>query len=471
MHPAYRIRKYVQPKRHPSAPEVALICLGQNVLLFHSTNQAPGHRFNFCTQICSDFLVSANVSQLRRELLQVVRNLPFPLDSVFVLQCQDEPGAIQFSQGTKAYFERTADLIETADGCVVFANNANPKHGKSQTWGQSQFRFRYELRWPSLDFPSPTFFLFDERGHDYQAVILRESGPSLYHLVYKPRYLVNPGPVGQCVPFPKEQALWSPVLSDGFCGQFARILPVCHWLRSEWLEGCADLANEVRAGGINHEVGRGYLPSHGRCIHSWNKIVGESEPVARTATDLYFSCWKRHDDYPPKCREPKRWHPAASQGAKRMMQACALVGLALRAYVHEEIAWAPTETIHAVVNGKMGIVFLWGGGAHSAKAMIEQYRNLQEHYGLADLLAPVSLVVLVDARGSVPADCEGQLITRTTSPFDAQHLRPPGGVVVATQTHRQVYVSDNDLYGPLYNSATLAELTGGLSRILTDKGL
>jgi len=465
-----RVTEYIQPKRQPSNQEVPLIYLGQNVLLFLSKNQEPGRRINFCSQICSDFCAPNAVRNLRRDLATASNGAP--LDMLFLLQRQMEPAAEEFKHGTAAFFESPLGMIETARGCVVFVNNANQNFGKSLQWGQSQFRFKFDARW-STKLVSNTFYLLDDDTHDHQAAIMREPGRSIYHLAYTPRYLVDrlAGPAGQQVPFPDQQAYWSRIDGDTFSETFKPVPAVCHWLECEWAEGELELLGENVRSNLPRDVGAAFLQSYRNGLQTWKGRVRDNELLARKATDLYFCCWGEQDAYPSLHPEPKGWCATASHGAKRLMQAYALSALAVQRHIQHQIVWSPEETIHAVANGRMAIAFLWGAGSRSSKAMITEYRALENTYGITNALTPTSLIVLVDPQGPVPANFTEDLITRAPSPTHAHHLRPQGNLVDATLTHRQIYMSDNDLYGPLHNAANTEELTNGLADRIKEFGV
>jgi len=154
-----------------------------------------------------------------------------------------------------------------------------------------------------------------------------------------------------------------------------------------------------------------------------------------------------------------------------MMEAFALLSLAVQERIHSEIAWCSESTVHASVNGTVHIVFLWGDGVKSAYLILTEFRAFLESRGVATALVPVSLVVLVNPKGQVPASFADDQITRAPRINAEAHLQPPGSVITGGDAHRQVNISDNDLYGPLANATTTAQLRTRLAQLLKEKGI
>ena len=290
------IWKYFQPKRNPQDHEQAIpVYPGQYTLFFKSRDQTPGSRLNFCVQVCSDFSSNRLVRNFRQDINSECPNIM--LDLTFLLQCNRDQEAIQFKQAVQEYFSVPNRLVPTDHGCLLFVNNANHELGKSEHWGRSKLHFPQE-RWRHLDFAPPTYWINDDRAHGYQSVVLRESGPVIYWLTYKPHYLVSRiRGSGQAVPFTEGRALHVPINVTTFTNgpatnRFVPIPAACHWLHEEWLEGKADLESSMTENRIHGEVSTGYLDSYQLGLEEWSRVLDQQDYLARSTLDIYFECWK-----------------------------------------------------------------------------------------------------------------------------------------------------------------------------------
>jgi hypothetical protein len=229
------ILRFVQTKRNPSDAEALTHFPCQQALLFQSINQGQGARLNFCVQICADFTNEAQVRELRKAC-EVASN-GRQLDFTFVLQRNENQTAVHFKRSIAAYFEPPNEMTDTSAGCLLFVNNANATFGKSDVWGKSMLLFPFARRWRVPR--SATYWLNDDGPFNHQAVVVREPGPTVYWLRYKPQYLVNPIPgAGQPCPFIDNRALALLVQGQAFPAvvDFQVIQPVIHcWFQN----GCA----------------------------------------------------------------------------------------------------------------------------------------------------------------------------------------------------------------------------------------
>jgi hypothetical protein len=415
------ISKYFQPKRNPQDDEQAIpVYPGQYSLLFKSTNQADGSRLNFCVQICSDFSSGHHVRTFRQEIASTCPGLR--LDLAFLLQRNQNQDAIQFKQAVQEYFSVPNRLVPTADGCLLFVNNANCVLGKSKDWGRSKLHFPYE-RWRRLDFAPPTYWITNDGAHDHQSVVLRESGPVIYWLIYKPHYLVSriPGS-GQSLPFPHAGALHVPIkevssvnLSGTNC--FLSIPPVCHWLHGEWCEGEADLKSSMAENSIRPEVSTDYLDSYQKGLEDWSRVLDQQDYLARNTLDIYFECWKQ-GCYPFMETEPQKWNPNASTAVKRMMRSYALLRLGIDSS-YRPINPDPQGVRHVSVMDEVSITFMWGGDERSPRNMVSTYLAAREERGRIDLLSPKCLLIMVNPEGRTDKtdllnsiETDGQKITQ-----------------------------------------------------------
>ncbi len=392
------VKHYIQPKLHPQDHEQAIpLYQGQHTLIFHSTNQATGPRLNFCVQICSDFTNATFVKELRQSIIKECE--PLRIDFTFLLQCNPDQNVDQFKQAVQEYFAPPDGKVPTEDGCLAFVNNANETPGKSEMWGQSKIHFPFE-RWRNLNFAPPTYWL-SEGGANNQSVTLRESGPGIYWLTYKPHYLVDPIPgSGQTLPFPSSYARFAsiegPKLRQEGTGTdlFAPIPAVCNWLKGEWNEGESDLQADLTDNDIDPDVSAHYLCSYQTGVNTWYTVIAHDD-LARNAVNTYLECWKK-DFFPSKEPEPQKWCQNVSEAVKRMMRIYALLLLGTSSLPGGSIYPDVLGVRHASTDSELRVTFLWGGGKFSTEKMITIYHATREERGLDDLLSRKCLLILVN---------------------------------------------------------------------------
>lgn len=360
------IHRFLQTKRNPSDAEALTHFPCDQALLFQSMNQAHGTRLNFCVQICADFTSEAQVRELRRAC-EVASN-GRQLDFTFVIQRNEDQTAAHFKRSVAAYFEPPNAMTDTSAGCLVFVNNANATFGKSDVWGRSMLLFPFARRWRVPG--SPTYWLNDQGPFNHQAVVLREPGPTVYWLRYKPQYLVDPIPgAGQPVPFIDNRALALMVEGQAFPVpvDFKVIQPVIHWLVSEWT--CTEPAfiTELREARRPEVVWTALRVMYGDSLETWRRTFGMDDVLARHVVSLYFKSFP--DSVLSKdAEEPQRWSPEVAAGARRFLELYCIMRAGFSPA--SNLRPRPTRSAHAVVNGSTGLALIWGGGEKFASSLI-----------------------------------------------------------------------------------------------------
>jgi len=452
-------KKYIQPKLNPQDHEQAIpLYRGQQTLFFRSTNQATGPRLNFCIQICSDFSSAAFVQQLRQHIAAECAGTC--LDLTFLIQCNPDQEALQFKQAIQTYFDVPNGMAHTKDGCLFFLNNANKKTGKSTKWGRSKLNFPFET-WRYLQFSPPTYWITDDGPHDHQAVILRESGPGIYWLTYKPHYLVQrPAGSGQSLPFPDAQARFAYIEGTSFghgtdADLFVPIPAVCHWLQGEWNEGKGELRSHLVENNINHNVSEYYLNLYQSGLNAWSDVIGNYDDLARNAVNTYLTCWKK-EAYPAKEAEPNKWHPDVSRAVKQMMRIYALLVAGVQAFPGGSISPNFEGLHHASAANGLYVTLLWGGDEFSPRSMIARYRAERVTRGLCDLLSARCFLILLNpagylGRGDLLEAIKkgGYDIVRPSSPDNAgSHLQQEGDIVDSWKDNLMC-LYDNEFLGKI----------------------
>lgn len=459
---------FLQPKRNPSDPEDANVFRCEQILLFKSRDQMSGRRLNFCVQICSDLTSVDSVRQLRRCCEEAAPGSS--LDFTFVLQWNENQEAGQFKQGAQAYFSPPDGHINTEPGCLVFVNNASMRNGKSITWGRSKFHFCYDRRWrPSA--PLPTLWLQNDGVHDHQAAVLRDPGPAVYWLRYKPHYLVSRRPgSGQTGPFFESFASCCIAPQELFdAGRFAPLLPVLHWLQGEWHEGVADFQALLRDSGVADGAVTAAGDIYEASTKAWLSALAAQNDLAARSMTTYFEAHDR-PGYPRTCNEPAKWQDGASRGAKKFQFVFTLLEIASRNRPSLRVRPDPGQVRHGSGDAGLSVTLLWGGGEKVAKELVMQYLNSLRNRAPAEMLAQRLVVVLVEPVGSSdPADLTQLLvkahreITRAETAADAPpHLRLDGDVVDPLAGQQVFCLSDQYLISRADAASSPADLEARL---------
>jgi hypothetical protein len=369
------IRRFIQPKLHPEDHEQAKIYSGHHLFLFKTNNQHSGQRLNFSVQICSDFCSTVHVRNFRQ---LIDTNCPqTPLDLTFLLQCNKDQEAQQFKESVRQYFDVPDGMVPTTDGCLLFINNANRKHNKSSKWGQSKIFFPFSKKWRLLNLPVHTYWLADDGPNDYQALLLRESGPGFYWLTYKPQYLVSriPGS-GQSTPFPQNGALYAAIHGTDFGNdmpkKFSPILAMHHWLKCEWIEGKETLSQDLLNRNVDVDVVSNYKDLYDNNVNSWLEKLDNNE-IASTEVVRILSMWCQTCDQCNnifKDSEPNAWSNNMSNAIKEMMSAYTLIRLGS----DKPVSPLTNCYCHAKVEREeLYITFLWGCSRSGTQDLITKY--------------------------------------------------------------------------------------------------
>jgi len=451
------VKRYIQPKLHPQDHEQPIpVYQGQNALVFRSVDQKTGPRLNFCVQICSDFSNADFVQQLRQGIAAECEGLD--LDLTFLIQCNPDQDSVQFKQAVQTYYDVPDGMAPTEQGCLLFVNNANEKAGKSRKWGRSKLHFPYK-KWRILEFPPPTYWITNDGPYDHQAVTLRESGPGIYWLTYKPHYLVKrPAGSGQSLPFqdiPRFAFVSGITFGQGTDSDlFIPIPAVCHWLKGEWNEGEDELKSNLEENKTNQDVADHYLNLYRSGLNAWSQVIGHHDDLARSAVNTYFTCCKK-EAYPSKETEPQKWHPDVSRAVKQMMQVYALLVAGAPAFPGASISPNFDGLHHASAANELYITFLWGNGEIPPRKMITGYMVERENRGLRDLLSARCFLMLVNPNGNPDTQDlleavkkDGYDIVRQSSPDNASpHLQQEGDIVDSREDNLLVWLYDGKLLG------------------------
>jgi hypothetical protein len=252
---------------------------------------------------------------------------------------------------------------------------------------------------------------------------MREAGPAVFWLRYKPHYLVNPIPgSGQPGPFVANHALALPIVDDVFPAVpvFAPIPPVAHWLRQQWAKGRGSIAAILTEAGAGETVRIESENAYGEMFSLWDSAAFADDAGARSVVDLYFCCFTQ-EGYPASTHEPREWLTDAENGAGQFLAAFALLRLAPAAGA---LTPCLSSTAHAD-GGALTITLVWGGNSKPAGAMIvSALGRLAEEMPRAH---GSHLVILVS-----PRDAPDQArLTELASRSSHDITRPSGPGVVA----------------------------------------
>jgi hypothetical protein len=461
------VHTYLQPKRNLSAPEVSQVFGCPEFLLFTSRNQTAGPRLNFVVQICSDFTSTRCVSDLRRACSEVAPEAL--LDFTFVLQSNEDQEKTHWKQSAAAYFSPPENAAITGDGVLVFVNNSSRECGKSTTWGRSSVLFHFLKKW-KVGAP-PTYWMDEQGAFDHQAAIVREPGPSLYWLRYKPHYLVSRrSGDGQPEPFLASDAAVASIRHDSFDSSFGPIQPVAHWLESEWKEGRRDfelLLPDMEVEGDADELREECLGAYDAFCVRWSDAFGPTDVPARQTADTYFE-GIQEEWFPAKTIEPQLWCKQAQQAARRFHALLTIMNLAGKKEPLFALRPAPAPVSHAVTDSKVPVTLIWGNRNRRARDMMADFLRARRSRAVTDELAPQALLVLVESIDppSDPGEATSLLrkqfvddITRKSARGDVPgHLRSAGAAVDAHADPRLSCICDSHIFTALTNAAAQGEL-------------
>lgn len=472
-----RVSRYLQSKLHPSYLEEASLHPGQNVLVFHSLDQTSGVRLNFCVQICSDFCSEAFVKGLRRGIESSHPNSP--LDFVFLIQLEPDPPKSQFRESIKAWFDSPDRMVQTQEGCIVIANTARVPADPSPCGG-SGFCFPRSTWWLSSKLPQPqhTFWIRDDGEYEHQAVVAREPGPGVYWATYKPHYLGG-FRLGrdECLPFPASRALFMP-LGDGRFTEEAGslvlfpILPVPHWLATQWRTGRGEFSVVLREKNRPPDVVASCEEAYSASLAQWDPYVSDHWELCGHAVQAYFRCWQGEEAYPHKEPEPFKWRPEVSEGCRRMMQAYSLLKLGERGACSRALEPECNRLgVHARFGPDVQVVFLWGNGKRGAEAMIAACRTPLE----VSLQHSRVLLALVDPDPDEPYDArdlteklrlhDGDL-TEVEVSVTGEHLQEEGRVINPKKGLSFNLIHNYALLREVYGAADRADVKTRLETVL-----
>lgn len=456
------VRRFIQPKRNPSDPEAKTHFPCRNVLLFQSCDQKQGSRLNFCVQICADFTNHALVREFRQAC--EISSPGRPIDLTFVLQRNEDQSAAQFKKSVEAYFAPPAGMVDTEPGCLVFLNNAREASEAGPKWGDSMLLFPYKRNWRT--FGAHTYWLKDDKAHNHQCVVMRESGPAVFLLRYRPQYLVNPiAGSGQPGPFADNHALSVPLVDEVFpkSAHFLPIPPVFHWLRAEWGEGRADFEAQLESAGLADGVRELCSVAYDEVLHAWEFALSVDDSLPRMAMELYFCCFAEQG-YPRKTLEPREWGHPVAEGSRRFLAVFALLQVGLAG---ESLLPNPCQTAHAQIPGKAELTLIWGSNMRPARAMVTAALERLAQAGaqghgrrVVILVCPLDIPTPEQLSRLVNAQSED--VTQPKRPVEASSPDVLDDIAEAKTELVPMFICDQQIFGAVFNASSASERREGL---------
>lgn len=389
-----QVQHFLQTKRNASDPEAHVLFRCAETLLFRSANQTNGPRINFCVQICADFVSDEHVREFRQGCEQELNGRP--LDFTIVLQRNEDQTVPHFKRSISAYFGAADGMVSTDGGCLIFVNNASETFGRSDAWGKSMLLFPYRHRWRIS--PSPTYWLSDDGGHNHQAVVLREPGPMIYWLSYKPQYLVDRTPgSGQPGPFVGNRAVALSINEQVFplAVAFKPIHPVSHWLVSEWTTSEPAFVRGLREAHRPAAVSTALQEAYIQSLDAWRETFEDDDTRARHLVTLYFK------GFPGRVlgkdtKEPQRWEANTAAGARYFLELYCVLQSGIPAALN--LRPLSTDSGHASVSESTAVALLWGESERPSASLIASgIEALQSSGGQAYEKLILILVAPLDA--------------------------------------------------------------------------
>jgi hypothetical protein len=464
------VLKFLQPKLHPFREENPQLFRGLHTLLFRSRNQTSGSRLNFAVKICSDFVDPEMVRNFRREMETATPGSQ--IDFTFVPQWQVNPEDTQFKQGIQAYFETPIEMAETSKSAVIFANTARECRGRSREFGGSRVNVKQVEHFPmARNTPSPTCVRSDWKMFDHQALVLRDSGPCVYHLTMKPVYLVNRvAGSGDEQPFQRCECAFL----DGAQTRlsFRPLHPICHWLDSEWRDDEHDLIETIewaKHDGDAATIYRTFVQeAHRRTREMWIAAMGTREPEVRDGMQTYTDVMSVQENSPGKQGEPWYWSDTISTAARRFMRVLCLLRVGLPETV--ELLFPPRLNIrHAMLGEAVALTLLWGNGDRAPIDILNRFRKRHQQYGIGEFTGRKWLVVLVDSACPLTADdlmeWKKSDITQASITDATGNLIPAVGDIARVDQDLQP-ICINEILSTLLRSRDSESLQSGLRAIM-----
>ena len=377
------VREFIQPKMSPNDPERALgIHEGQSSLFFESTH---GH-LDFCVKICSDFINSSLINNLKECIVNNCNSKN--IDFTILLQFNEDQKAHQFYDATKNYFVQKGNMARTSSGCIVYVNNANSDHEKSNFWGESRFDFPYNTWRMSIfdNVPPPrTYWINNKSDYSHQAVILRHSGPSIYQVKYKPHCLVSkePGTDNPC-PFHSCLAFLIPIdvnIDQIDENKFVNIHAIPHWVELDWKSYEKNLYNDINSNlkqsvkdkGIESEILSAF-----KGVYEALLFNSKDDPsLISTFINTFFICANEvlHRKNHNKQIEPKLWPPIVSDALKKLLLSYSFLLIGASSFPHGKLTLNNSSGVHAKGGNDLYIIFSWGGNRYLPDYIIDTHLN------------------------------------------------------------------------------------------------
>jgi hypothetical protein len=380
------------------------------------------------------------------------------LDLAFLLQWNQDQDRPEFRDGTNAYFDVPVRKVITDAGAVLFVNNASSEHSKSvNNWGRSQFRFKFN-KWKLIG-GEHTYFIRQVSGEDFQAVILRESGPSIYRIVYKPAYLVSSRPgSGQMVPFVKASHWHIPgdtsSLGPGSVIAFKPIVAAIHWWQLEWRDCANGFANFLVEQGLVQSLAETCQEICHLAVKEWVDLL--TDTTACAALSAYYKCCEGEPGYPYcwqpgsntrkeyEAREPNEW-TMASTGMRRWICAHTLLKIA-----QADLRPMPTGSIHAAIGDKIKVGYIWGDCKHSPRHMLDAcHEQVPKEVWLSDTVLWVLVYPSVREDKAALGDYLKDRIDRGQPTADMGSHLEAGGDVILAEGAKQRFLYADELVGCL----------------------
>ncbi len=372
---------YFQSKLWPAPDEEPHVHKGKHVLMFQSSSRLPGEHIDFAVQICSDFCSTQHVDDLRLHLAEAASGTS--VDLVFLLQCNHDQEADQFTSTFDDFFRPRPKHLSTDRSCIVCVNNAAKEHGhlKPKNFGDSRWLFpRCKWRLTRNHQTAPnTFWLREYPNHI--AAIVREPGSGIYLFTYRPVEMVDSEPgTGQERPFMQDVccASISQDTSGMTLGEPTPLSAASVWLSQQWITGQTWEQLSIKKiangrSGWKSDVGL-CSQVYATCRSSWVEHVHQHTNLAHEWIMAYFCAWHDSQDYPGKQPELRLCNTSTGEGAQRLLQIYTLMALSVNA---TEITPSVDRRFHCHLtkDPAPACIFLWGGGKKRPYELIQAVRK------------------------------------------------------------------------------------------------
>lgn len=242
---------------------------------------------------------------------------------------------------------------------------------------------------------------------------------------------------------------------------FDAILPVTHWLFSEWSQSGSELVGKLEQ--VPASVLGGCKHAHDVARCSWEEALFSDEKLSRYTLGLYFSAI-RDPILSKDTQEPQKWSNAIASGARRFLAVYALLTSGLSGL---DLRPQPRPFAHAVLNEEINLSLIYGDDRSVSAIVAASISTIDSASGLFDKAKHVLILVsTLDSPDS--ATLNSLLEQNLTSITDADDVQTRGNDDITTTDGAVEFlpVCDDKIWTSVLNVPNMAALQARIAPLL-----